>query len=127
MGELILQVGVPFSFLIISIFAFFIKKTLTTIEATQIELRNSYNSIHTDFQVSKSEFNAVRENLLRTTKIVERNSSSIHDLNNRAFNHGHNIKQNENNIAGFILAAKEETKRIIEIEKDLISIKTKGI
>lgn len=125
MLESLLEVAVPFSLLVISIIGFFIKKTLTTIEGTQVKLGDALTSIHTDFQVSKSEFVAVKESLTRTNSIVDRQDSKMDELNTRMYTHGHGINETKNKVDGFSKLVIEDNKRITEVEKDLIALKSK--
>ena len=126
MLENLLQAAVPFSLLVISIIGFFIKKTLSTIEETQIKLSDRLGKVHTDFQVSKIELINIKDNFTRTATSVERQENTIMDLNKRVYNHGHDIRAAENNISGFIQLEKESSKRISEIEKDIVAIKSKA-
>lgn len=129
MLESILQVAVPLSLLVISVIGFFIKKTLSTIEEAQFKFNKNLTEIHMDFQISKNKFESgimsISKDVDRAHILIDDKSKIIFSNTERINKQDHDVTENKNNLTLLFNLVKDDTKRINEIEKDLITVKSK--
>lgn len=129
MLESILQVAVPLSLLVISVIGFFIKKTLSTIEDAQFKFNKNLTEIHMDFQISKNKFESgimsISKDVDRAHILIDDKSKIIFSNTERINKQDHDVTENKNNLTLLFNLVKDDTKRINEIEKDLITVKSK--